>query len=108
MIRALIRQDFLPATARGGGGAGEKQGQPKVKFHSQGLEEPPPPPHWQMPFRGLQHTSPTRWLLSEDTEAQWEGSQASLSTTGRTPFLHCLGPGFFSHSPARCYHQAQH
>lgn len=36
MIRALIRQDFLPATARGGGGEGGKQGQPKVKFHSQG------------------------------------------------------------------------
>lgn len=39
MIRALIRQDFLPATARGGGGAGGKQGQPKVKFHSQGPKE---------------------------------------------------------------------
>lgn len=39
MIRALIRQDFLPATAKGGGGAGGKQGQPKVKFHSQGPKE---------------------------------------------------------------------
>lgn len=39
MIRALIRQDFLPATARGGGGAGGKQGQLKVTFHSQGPKE---------------------------------------------------------------------
>lgn len=50
VIRALIRQDFLPATARGGGGAGEKQGQPKVKFHSQGLKEPPPPPTGRCPL----------------------------------------------------------
>lgn len=43
VIRALIRQDFLPATARGGGGVGGKQGQPKVKFHRQGPKENPNP-----------------------------------------------------------------
>lgn len=91
MIRALIRQDFLPATARGGGGAGGKQGQPKVKFHSQGPKEPPSAPHRQMHFRSNQHyTSAILWLLSEDIEAQRAKrlshpgqSRASLRSVGR-------------------------
>lgn len=70
VIRALIRQDFLPATARGGGRGGREARSTQGEVSQPGTQGATPTPHWQMPFRGLQHTSPTLWLLSEDIEAQ--------------------------------------